>query len=612
VSLPDFRIPQGLDLLLLAMPISTLEPKIQLGVIDGLLKAAGLASAPITVALEYYAYLLTCDVGLDYASYSDVISERISPEWLFTDEDFQGHSPVAIETALGERSALYAKIKAVTPAFVTALATQVVASGAKVVGFSVAFSQSVASLVLAKRIKALAPDTIILFGGAGCTFHVGDAMLQSFPWVDAVWYGDAEAGLPSFLQALLVDPRATSPHASTRRANGTLCPAQGPAVAMGDQFVAPNYDEYFERLDRLRLGALRAVIYMPFEASRGCWWGAKQVCVFCSHNETMAYRRKPWALAVQEVRTLAINYRVLRFQAVDCILDFKDAHRFLAALKGLDVDLDLFLEVKSNIGLNDLIAIKQAGARYIQPGIESLSTPILKAMRKGVTAIQNVRFLKFCAWLGMSPIWNIIHGCTRDETGELEQMAKLIKNLTHLQPPRSNAVVVDLRRGSLLFDRPEHLGLINIKPLAIYGKLYPVEGQPLADLAFSFSYDHEDGHDVKAATAALNAVQAAWIADYPQTRGTLTYGRLGERIVITDLRPGRTARYEPDVYASRIYQRCLDIVAIDKLAQDPFLLAAGLGPADVETCVAFFEQKGLLMREGDLLLALAIPAYAPY
>jgi ribosomal peptide maturation radical SAM protein 1 len=594
------------------MPFGTLEPKIQLGVIDGLLRSVGLASATVSVELEYYAYLKSCGLGMDYKAYCAIFEERIYPEWIFTDDDFQGHGGAAIATILGDRYDSYAKFKAVTPAFVQALAEQIVASKPRIVGFSILFSQAVGSLVLAKRIKALAPDTIILFGGFGCAGGIGEAMLRAFPWVDAVYYGDAEAGLPTFVRDLLVDARATCPFASTRRADGTIHPAKGTAVAQGEQFATPNYDEYFQRLRRLKLGALKAVLYMPFESSRGCWWGAKSTCNFCAHNGTLAFRRKPWALAVQEVKALATQHGILKFQANDSILDFKHTYPFLEALKGLDVDLDLFLEVKSNIGLNDLIAIKQAGVRYIQPGIESLSTPILKAMRKGVTAIQNVRFLKFCAWLGMKANWNLLHGCAPNEAAAYPAEVALVKNLGHLQPPSCPGGRVELRRGAPMFDHPEDLGLVNIEPLDIYDKLYPVDAATLKELAFVFSFDYQDGRDVKVETATLREAVAVWIADYPQTRGTLTYGRLGERIVITDLRPGRTARYEPDVYASRIYQRCLDIVAIDKLAQDPFLLAAGLGPADVETCVAFFEQKGLLMREGDLLLALAIPAYAPY
>lgn len=40
--------------------------------------------------------------------------------------------------------------------------------------------------------------------------------------------------------------------------------------------------------------------------------------------------------------------------------------------------------------------------RRIQPGIESLSTPTLKLMEKGVSLLQNVRLLSWCAEIGIS------------------------------------------------------------------------------------------------------------------------------------------------------------------------------------------------------------------
>ena len=43
-----------------------------------------------------------------------------------------------------------------------------------------------------------------------------------------------------------------------------------------------------------------------------------------------------------------------------------------------------------------------AGVRAIQPGIESLSTRILKLMRKGATRLINVRLLKWAAYYGMT------------------------------------------------------------------------------------------------------------------------------------------------------------------------------------------------------------------
>ena len=46
--------------------------------------------------------------------------------------------------------------------------------------------------------------------------------------------------------------------------------------------------------------------------------------------------------------------------------------------------------------------------RRIQPGIESLSDHVLKLMRKGTTALQNIQLLKWCREYGVQPEWNLL------------------------------------------------------------------------------------------------------------------------------------------------------------------------------------------------------------
>ena len=62
---------------------------------------------------------------------------------------------------------------------------------------------------------------------------------------------------------------------------------------------------------------------------------------------------------------------------------------------------------------------------FLQPGIESLSTPILLLMRKGVTAFQNVRLLKWCAEYGIHVFWNVIYGFWGELPEEYARLARL-------------------------------------------------------------------------------------------------------------------------------------------------------------------------------------------
>src|SRR5262249_12991438 len=53
---------------------------------------------------------------------------------------------------------------------------------------------------------------------------------------------------------------------------------------------------------------------------------------------------------------------------------------------------------------------REAGIQQIQPGIESLSSNVLRLMRKDVSAMQNIQLLRWCAEYEVEPSWNLIAG----------------------------------------------------------------------------------------------------------------------------------------------------------------------------------------------------------
>ena len=59
------------------------------------------------------------------------------------------------------------------------------------------------------------------------------------------------------------------------------------------------------------------------------------------------------------------------------------------ALKRRRLQLGVFYETKANLTKDQLRALREAGIGTIQPGIESLSTDVLRTMRKGTTAVQK-------------------------------------------------------------------------------------------------------------------------------------------------------------------------------------------------------------------------------
>jgi radical SAM superfamily enzyme YgiQ (UPF0313 family) len=157
----------------------------------------------------------------------------------------------------------------------------------------------------------------------------------------------------------------------------------GPQVPIAEA-PSPIYDDFFERLARSPFRAeLSPEVAILFESSRGCWWGAKSHCTFYGLNAaTMKFRSKPAAQVAEEILDLAARYKILKFVAIDDIIDLKHVRDLLPLLKESDCDLELFYETKANLTKEQVRAFRDAGVIELQPGIESLSTPILRLMRK--------------------------------------------------------------------------------------------------------------------------------------------------------------------------------------------------------------------------------------
>src|SRR5437764_869821 len=78
---------------------------------------------------------------------------------------------------------------------------------------------------------------------------------------------------------------------------------------------------------------------------------------------------------------------------------------------------------------------RRAGFWGVYLGIENLSTAVLRLMDKGTTGLLNIRSLKWCAEVGLTPDWAFLSGFPGEEPSEYDQLAELVPSLTHLRPP---------------------------------------------------------------------------------------------------------------------------------------------------------------------------------
>src|SRR5487761_111987 len=503
--------PPRADVCLVTMPYASLtRPSMALGLLKGILAAEGIA---VTVAYANLWFAESAGLRLYELCSSKVPSVFLSGEWTFAGAAFADdpgrdakdaeylrqvlmaseQHPLVWRGARGEAHVADLRaLRAAASDFVDDAAHRVLATGARVVGCTSTFEQHVASLALLRRIRELDPDVITMLGGANCETTMGEVTHRCFPWVDYVVSGEADGLIADLCRLALTRGRDVEPAELPR---GVLGPRHRDLVAPRvlpralfqdlDSLPAPRYEEYFAAL---AASPLRASVRpgIPLETSRGCWWGAVHQCTFCGLNGTsLGYRSKSPERVLAELDELTDQYGISDFEAVDNILDMGYYTSLLPALAADGRKRRIFYEIKANLSRTHVEAMIKAGITWVQPGIESLHSDVLRLMDKGIKGWQNVQLLKWARELGLRLSWSILWGFPGEKDDWYEDMAGWLPALEHLQPPASTPRV-RCDRYSVYHEQASQQGLI-LFPIGALSMVYPVGPGDLDALAYFFT-----------------------------------------------------------------------------------------------------------------------------
>jgi ribosomal peptide maturation radical SAM protein 1 len=537
--------------------------------------------------------------------------ESLVGEWFFADLVFGAEIPheddylTNILSRYPDAAALMPEIRKArrrAREFVDWCASEIAALQPSVVGFPTTFHQTCACLAVAKKLKELPSSPIVIFGGANCEGEMGHQMLQSFPWLDYVCTQEGDIAFPEFLRQLLRGGTPQVPGIAGRHDNGGAAP---PLVEEMDSLPVPDFAEYFERIGKASW-AEGVDVHLLLETSRGCWWGAKQHCTFCGLNgATMAYRSKSPERAFDEIRELVTRYAVKRVECVDNILDNRYISTVFPRLAASGLGIDLFYEVKANLRLDQLQAMRAGGMTSIQPGIESLSTRVLQVMQKGVSAAQNIQLLRWCGEVGINVAWNLLGGFPREPMEEYDRQAAIIPLLVHLQPPASCGKF-RLDRFSPHFTRPESLGIERIRPMAAYFYVYPLTRRGLMRLAYYFDFDHMDGREPDTYIGSAGSEVHKWWAcrtNSPESAPVLdAFENASGEFTIHDTRPCRVAaEHELKDLSGALYALCDTAHVLGALVR-----TTGRPAEEIQPVLKDLLQRKLMLEIDGQYLSLAV------
>lgn len=605
------------------------EPSLTMGTLHSVLSFQDISVLSKSYFLEFINYLSRLEnhngKKFNLADYQSIVGYYGLGEWIFGVPPFREYSDnddllyfnylrslgtveKIINTAINMRK--------LVPAFLEQCVLDILKSQPDVVVFLPMYRENVPSLVLARMLKENCPNVTIVFAGPVTDGPVGTGLIKAFDWIDVIVRGDPEEVLPevilNFLQKRSILPQAGLCYRDKSIIH-VIEQSSHIRVSMRDLPI-PSFDEYFDRLDQSQIKReILRVMWMSYESSRGCWWAERSKCTFCALTGSIEqFRSKDPDKILSELQTLAHKYKCLKFHIFDWIIDLHYFQSLLPKLSQTRFDFTFYMQTKSNLTKEQLKLLASVGAT-LQVGVESLSTPILKQIKKGTSTIQNIRTLKWCAELGIKTNWNIIYNLPNEPIAEYQRMAALAASLTHLSPPTLNRF--RLHPLSPYFEEPQNYFLHITRPMQWYRYLYPNLGDDiLFELAEEFEFSHLDGRqNVMAYVGPLAEVVDRWQKNSPLNYRKLSYKRGPGFLTITDdrLETG-CVKYTLDEREALIYLACDDGSTLNSIQQT--LVRHGYGDISTEQIIDFLNSlivEDLVYEEGGHYLSLAIADISP-
>jgi ribosomal peptide maturation radical SAM protein 1 len=615
----------GMRVSLVALPWSERErPSSALGALAAYIRR----ERPDDEVSVHYEYLHVAElIGLDIYDVLSKTSRFDSCEAMYASIFYPDRLEPVVQHAIKQRTfasvgldgsdeekarRVFAKSIPVLRDHLEALASQL-ASSADVVGMTTSFGQLFANLTLARSIKQLAPNVKIILGGSTLSDRVGVSVINEYDFIDYVVQGEGEVPLVALLDTIRGNNAAAPDLAGiVSRHSKVVTPSGAPLSELSnlDDLPIPSFDEYAALADQYSIPWL-----LPIEASRGCWWdrtkrtgNTKSTCYFCNLNiQWKGYREKSVERVANELEELVQRYRRLSVYFVDNIIRAKGAAELARAVKGKNLDVGFFYELRANLSSLDMLELVEAGLGYAQFGIEALSTSYLRRIGKGTTTIENLRAMRLCTELGVHHGGNLILSFPGSTSTEVAETVDVIRRFAYVYEPLETTRFA-LGVGNSVEVLSDEFGVFNIRNSDALRPAIPPDVFERMNF-FDLDFDHDAMADW---TPVLDAA-AWWNSVYKSSpdstdvhyRPILTYRDAGNFLVLDETGPcPRTLMLEG--VQREVYLYCMEIRSIEVLERK--FCNARISPQLLLEILAAFVEDRLMFTERHKYLSLAVAA----
>jgi hypothetical protein len=359
---------------------------------------------------------------------------------------------------------------------------------AVIYGFSIiAYHQFWASLLLAKHIKTMSPESVIVFGGPYVTIKPAESLVrygQADYWIK----GNGEIPLLRLYQFLQAKTDISEDHIP-----GILF-SRGGTLHQSPQSRLPAEEERAPDFEGLSLGTYnydhpetgRRTLFLPYRMSKGC----PSRCSFCTGRLVDSYDSKSPEKVVREVMNLARTYDAVTFQFADASINgaptkLSDICRRFSTVFP---EMRWYSYAKVNGFTEELLEhVRRAGCFSLFWGVESAHQPTIHLLGKRFKLGDMYKILDHAITLGITNYIHLMYNTPHESRDDVEAFMRLVDRYIN-----SSKVVFLPQRfllepQSLLFEQPGRYGLFDVQK--VQGSVFERE---------QYVYHESDGLDCAA------------------------------------------------------------------------------------------------------------------
>jgi len=368
-----------------------------------------------------------------------------------------------------------------------------------------------------------------------------------------------------------------------------------------DSIPEPDYDEFFSTLrskcqdEAVYKAIVDELVAIPLEGSRGCF----ARCDFCQNPDITSQFRTLKGKKVAE-RALAICEKYGRSYVyfADSVCN-SWAEEYADTLLSAGRKISAFMEMRVHAPESFFTKLGLSGATEMQLGIEAISEPLLHAMSKGTTVIQNLSAAKYLAELRVKCPSNLIIHHPKSTVADVEETMRMVRLIEHFPP-------FSLSRFVISYASPIYKQLDDEKKSQLirgFDWLPPelVKYSFPRDLAYSYPAGWLDP-DVAAAWTAFRSWYEAHAKRVAANGSVFTCKKKGDgEVLVVDTRFGQSLRYTLTGAAAQIFTLCHNPLKVAQIEE-----RSGMNADTVKSILTEFVERSVLTKVGDRYLTLAL------